>query len=281
MKLCERGIIGLDVPLVDYSSFQMLQGDPRVEQITARHVLSHQSGFQNWRTPDEPLKINFDPGSDFLYSGEGYFYLQSVISKLTGRINSDKCGTYEANVKVCATDISDFLQENVLVPFKMRSSAYAWSEIVAKNQASAHDSEGASFVKSHPTDIDMARYASSGGLLTTANDYANFLVALFSPRDNDPFRISKKSLEEMLRPQVQLREDQKIDSADAWALGWAVQQRRGGNVIVHSGGQSGFRSLTMASVTKRNAFVMLTNSDRGGFVLYNEELGKVLNRLFG
>ena len=72
MKLCEKGTLALDEPLNRYLPKPFLEGDPRLGLITARHVLSHQSGFQDWRTSEVPLKINFNPGTDFMYSGEGY-----------------------------------------------------------------------------------------------------------------------------------------------------------------------------------------------------------------
>ena len=84
----------------------------------------------------------------------------------------------------------------------------------------------------------------------------------------------------MFRPQVRLREDQKIDGASSWALGWAVRERENGNIVLHSGGQSGFRSLMMVSIERKSGFVMFTNGDSGGYLLFNQELGNVLNRLF-
>jgi hypothetical protein len=83
----------------------------------------------------------------------------------------------------------------------------------------------------------------------------------------------------MLRPQVKLDPAAKIDGADSWALGWAVQERPTGDVILHSGGQSGFRSLTMASVQRRSGFVILTNSDGGGRVCFDARLGELLTPL--
>lgn len=64
MKLCEKGILGLDNSLTKFLPEPFLEGDHRLDLITARHVLSHQSGFQNWRTPDDPLKIHFTPGTN-------------------------------------------------------------------------------------------------------------------------------------------------------------------------------------------------------------------------
>ncbi len=83
----------------------------------------------------------------------------------------------------------------------------------------------------------------------------------------------------MLKPQVKLPADQKIDGASSWAMGWAIQERPSGNVIVHSGGQAGFRSLAMASVEKQSGFIILTNGDNGGKVIYDQALQQILDRL--
>ena len=281
MKMCEKGIMTLDEPLTRYSPKPFLEGDRRLDLITARLVLSHQTGFQNWRTPEEPLKINFTPGTDFMYSGEGYNYLQSVVTQLTGKVNPNECGSYEADLKVCATDIGEYMVKNVLAPHGMTSSGYVWNDALGKNEAAPHNLEGKPQPITHRTAIDMARYASAGGLITTAKDFSKFVIGLFTPYESDPYRLNRKSLEEMFRPQVKLREDQKIDGASSWALGWAVRERESGNIVLHSGGQSGFKSLMMASIERKSGFVMLTNGDSGGYLLYNEELGKVLNRLFG
>ncbi len=279
MKLCEKGTITLDQPLSRYLPEPFLPGDPRLDLITARYVLSHQSGFQNWRTPQEPLKINFTPGTDFMYSGEGYHYLQSVVTRLTGYTNPDECGSYEDDLKVCASDIGEFMAKNVLIPFGMTNSGYVWNEALGRNEAKPHDPDGKSLQKGRPTAIDMARYASAGGLTTTAKDFSKFITGLFTPESSDQYRLNGASLEEMFRPQVKLREEQKIDGAGSWALGWAVQERDTGNIVLHSGGQSGFRSLTMVSIERKSGCVLFTNSDNGGYLLYNQELGNVLNRL--
>src|ERR687885_690152 len=110
LKLCERGILDLDTPLTRYTSERILENDPRLELITARHVLSHSSGLQNWRSEKEPLKIHFAPGEKYLYSGEGYSYLQSVVTHLTGHVDMAHCATYEAGLKVCATDFDSYMK---------------------------------------------------------------------------------------------------------------------------------------------------------------------------
>jgi hypothetical protein len=48
-------------------------------------------------------------------------------------------------------------------------------------------------------------------------------MGLFTPKENDRYRLNKHSLTEMAKPQVKLPDNQKIDGADSWALGWAVR----------------------------------------------------------
>ena len=62
MKLCERRVMDLDTPLTTYTPERFLEDDARLDQITARHVLSHTSGLPNWRSKQAPLAIRFTPG---------------------------------------------------------------------------------------------------------------------------------------------------------------------------------------------------------------------------
>lgn len=280
LKQCEKGVIGLDTPLVRYAPSPLTHADPRFDTITARHVLSHTTGFQNIRSGDDPLKIHFQPGSQFDYSGEGYWYLQSILSHLAGRENPNDCGEYEAGVKICATDIDTFLKRNLLVPFGMKASGYVWNDEFARHASRPHDVSGKPLPKSQPKAKDAARYAAMGGLHTTSADYAKFLIEVLNPKPADAYRLNKTSHDEMLTPQIRLKEGEKVDDADAWALGWAIRQRPTGDIILHSGGQSGFRSLTMGSVQCQSGFVMLTNSDNGGNVLFHPALATALTPLF-
>ncbi|HYP07708.1 MAG TPA: serine hydrolase domain-containing protein, partial [Bryobacteraceae bacterium] len=142
MQLCARGAMDLDTPLTKYTPDRVLTGDSRLESVTARHVLSHTSGFQNWRSQGKPLSIAFTPGSKHMYSGEGYWYLQSVVSRLKGRTDAGQCGRYEGDVEVCATDIDEYLRSNVLRPLGMKSSGYEWNEKWRARAARGHDAEG-------------------------------------------------------------------------------------------------------------------------------------------
>lgn len=257
LKLCERGVIGLDTPLTKYAPKPFLEGDARLDLITARSVLSHTTGFQDWRSGAEALKIHFTPGERYGYSGEGYYYLQSLVTQLTGHTSATDSARYEADLEVFATDIADYLKANLLEPFGMTSSGYVWNDTLEKRAARPHDSEGKPLDKKKPTATDAARYAAAGGLHTTPTDYAKFLIEVIAPKTSDAFRLNQASLKEMVRPQV------KVDDSHSWALGWQVIHTKNGDLIQHGGNQKGFHALAAASVERKSGFIIMTNGDNG------------------
>src|SRR5215469_7338418 len=82
LKLIDEGVLSLETALAELEDFA--PGDALAAGITAAHVLSHTTGFPNWRSPEEPLTAHFRPGERFSYSGEGFVFLQRAVERLTG-----------------------------------------------------------------------------------------------------------------------------------------------------------------------------------------------------
>jgi len=120
MQLVDEGILDLDKPvyqylpkpLPEYSNYKDLAGDPRQKRITARMLLSHTSGFPNWRRleDDQKLKIHFEPGSRFAYSGEGIVLLQLVVETIT------------------KVPLEEAMQQHVFRPLGMKRSSMVWHD---------------------------------------------------------------------------------------------------------------------------------------------------------
>ncbi len=99
LTLVDRGVIALDTPIAadldqpltsydseaiapgKYGPYKDLASDDRWRRITPRMALTHSIGFRNFwfLEPDEKLRLHFDPGTRFSYSGEGFSLLQFVI----------------------------------------------------------------------------------------------------------------------------------------------------------------------------------------------------------
>src|SRR5688572_28712783 len=90
MALVDDGTLELDRPLGEYLPEPYLAADDRTASITARMVLSHTTGFPNWREGSDDRvhpsrgapRLRWPPGTRWGYSGEGFSYLQHVVEQL-------------------------------------------------------------------------------------------------------------------------------------------------------------------------------------------------------
>ena len=110
LKLVDEGKLDLDRPLNQYLGNNYdVPNDQRINLITARHVLSHSSGFPNWRPQDSTnLPILFKPGEKFSYSGEGFVYLSKVMEKIT------------------SVKFDEYIKKTVFDPLQMKQSSFIW-----------------------------------------------------------------------------------------------------------------------------------------------------------
>jgi CubicO group peptidase (beta-lactamase class C family) len=242
VKLWEKGVLDLDVPLTKYTA-RRVTSDPRIELITARHVLNHTTGFPNWRQGKD-LPIEFTPGSRNQYSGEGFSYLQSVVEEITRR------------------PFATFMQDDVLTPLGMASSRIGFIDGTdyAKQVARRHDQNGARIPDNPVTPAEraegIARYGAAAMLMTTPGDYAKFLLEYLDPRPGDAFRLSEASRAEMLRPQIT-----KTDNT--WeGLAWALERHEGTPMLfTHAGQDAGYYCFTAGSTERRSGLMVMLNGD--------------------
>ena len=154
LKLCESGILNIDKPLSGYFSDYKSIIDSRLSSVTLRHVLSHTSGFHSANLmKGELLKLQFDPGSQFAYSGESFRYLAAIIEHITG------------------VPLEKYILEHVFQPLKMNDSSFVWEDRFEEQAASPHDRKGRPTEKWKP-----ASAVASFSLHTTASDFAKFMI---------------------------------------------------------------------------------------------------------
>ncbi|WP_298735652.1 serine hydrolase [uncultured Chitinophaga sp.] len=121
-RLAERGVIDLDKPLYLYLPYPDIAYDERYKLITAKHVLTHRTGFPNWRSmnADGKLDLKFTPGTDFGYSGEGFEYLKLVVEKITGK------------------KVEQVLQEEVIAPTGLYHTFFSRNDSLRRMVAAGH-----------------------------------------------------------------------------------------------------------------------------------------------
>ena len=244
LKLVDQGKLGLDVPLSTYLPKPYIDSDDRLVKITARIVLSHRTGFRNWRGDGNPLAIYFPPGERFSYSGEGFIYLQHVVEQIEGK------------------PLNDVMTQLVFTPLRMASSSYVWHADFDERTATGHDGDAM------PQDLWKPKDAGAASTLnTTAHDYALFVAAILN-------RVGLKpsTLREMETPQIAVdpectnctdRTPKQLSKNIFWGLGWGIVRNRNSETLWHWGDNGAFKCFVIADPAHKSGMVMFTNSQNG------------------
>jgi CubicO group peptidase (beta-lactamase class C family) len=159
-----------------------------------------------------------------------------------------------------------YMKARLLRPFGMTSSGYQWTDALGKRMARPHDPNGKPLDNAKSDAANVARYGSAGALLTTATDYAKFVIEVIDPKPSDAVRLKPDSVKEMLRPHVKLEQSQYPSS---WALGWQIFHNPNRDFIFHGGDNRGFHCGACGSVEGKRGFVVMTNGENGAVILRN------------
>ena len=263
MQYVQEKVIDLDKPLVEYlkkplpdykiigrrRGYHDLKNDKRYEKITARMCLTHTSGFPNWRwfEADKKLKIIFDPGTRYSYSGEGLYLLQFVIEQVTGK------------------DYETISKERVFTPMGMPNTSQVWQSRFDSSICYGHN------IKGEPYELMKWKEASAGGSMsTTLDDYTKFYTAFINRKG-----LSKKSLRTMTSTQVRIRSRRqfgplaRLDSTEndniqlGYGLGVGVFKTPYGNAFFKEGHDDGWGHYSICFPGKKIAIIIMTNNDNG------------------
>lgn len=236
LKMYERRLLDLDTPLTEYLPEPYIPAEPRLKLVTMRHVLSHTTGFPNWRPRGKPLKILFTPGERFSYSGEGYVYLQRVIEHLSRQT------------------LAEYIRVNLLEPFGMHSSSYVWTDAYERG-AEGHDREGKPLGRPKSSEANAA-----ASLYSTPTDFAKFIIEILQPSKKDAYHLSEDMVEEMLKPQI------SVYFSISWSLGWGIQHSDDGDSFWQWGQgyrEGSFQAFAVGFKEQGLSVVIMTNSANG------------------
>lgn len=190
MQLVEEGRLDLDStidrylpqPLPSYPAdpkygpWQDLAGDHRWRRLTPRILLTHSAGFANFAfvEPDGRLRIHFEPGSRYAYSGEGLILLQFVLEKGLG------------------LDVGVEMQRRLFDRFGASRTSMMWRADFAANLADGWKADGT--VEPHD---ERSKVRAAGSMDTTIADLARLAAAYVRGEG-----LSPRGRAELTRPQL-------------------------------------------------------------------------------
>ena len=295
LQLQEEGLLNLDDPVNDYLPFFDVQYPSSTSKpVTIRHLLNHSSGlpdnvpavvgwmhYEDQPTKDQTAflaevlpayaKLNFEPGTQSVYTNVGYMVLGAIIEKVSST-------TYE-----------EYIRQHILQPLQMNHTDFLYTDSMANDAA----------VGMHPLlDIQSAflpffygnrmsgliREVKDGnlwfyriladsnpptGLIGPAQDLGRFEIAFLNGGEMDGTRLlSEESIRIMTYENYLSATSQQMDQG-IQGLGWEICGEGENVCLDHGGGGPGFGNAIRLLPNQELGFVLTANStliDRDGIM---------------
>jgi len=273
MQLAQEKILDLDKPvyqylpkpLPEYEGYEELGSDSRYKQLTARMLLSHTSGFANLRffEPDRKIRIHFQPGSRYAYSGQGLLLLQLVVEAITKQ------------------PLKALMRMRVFEPLDMARTSMVWEEHFESDFANGYDEYGRLLGPQRRKNADAA-----GSMQTTPRDFALFMLAMLQGKG-----LSKPTRDLMFSPQIQILSKRQFptlatETTDdnksirlSYGLGWGLYWTPYGKAFFKEGHDEGWRNYAVCFEDQKSCIVIMTNSSNGEGI-FKELLETLLRNTF-
>jgi CubicO group peptidase (beta-lactamase class C family) len=260
MMLVDEGRLKLDQPVASmlprplpdygnldaYGNWGDLARDDRWERITARHILTHSTGFANFSfiEPDGKLKFHFAPGARYAYSGEGIILLQFALEKGQG------------------IDVGADVQRRIFTPLGMNNTSLMWRPDFARNLADGWKADGS--IEPHD---ERSRARAAGSMDTTIADMSKLAAAVvrgwgLKPATRRAFSASQAAITSRQQFPTLLPEAAPEDrwpglSSGLGVISFTGPQGRG----FMKGGHNDSTANTMVCIEARRRCVVILSND--------------------
>lgn len=249
MSLVDKGILDLDQNIESYLKNWKIPKNPytKTTPITLKMLLSHTSGMinnnykgfpQDKDIPSlnmvldgigkyKPAQIDTMPGVRYKYSNVGYGIIQRVVEDVVGK-------PFEVVMK-----------EEVFTPFDMTNSTFKRRKKSQNSKISYAYNRKGEIVDGYWYNAGIK---ASGGLWTTAEDLAKFMIKM-QQKFSDSERL------EMITP-----------VKATYGLGFNIKGEKDSIVFYHSGKNVGYTNFMIGYAQRGDGIIVLTNADNGGYL---------------
>ena len=220
--------------------------------ITIRHLLHHTSGLRDWvqslviagvgmedvisfrhilKMARHQNTLNFEPGSEFLYSNTGYNLLAEIVETVTG------------------DSFREWTDTHIFKPLGMTNSHFHDDhQMILKNRAYSYQAvENGEFKHA----VNNTTALGSSSLYSTVEDLAKWILNF------DNTGIGEQTVIEQMHQRGVLNNGEQIK----YALGLNIDTYRDLQTVGHSGSWRGFRSHLMRFPDQKFGVVILCNLD--------------------
>ena len=237
MALVQQGKLDLDAPVGTYlTRWALPESKFDNNKVTVRRLLSHTAGLtdglgyagfapgaavqsleESLKRPADAspgasgtVKVGYEPGSEWRYSGGGYAILQLLIEEVSGE------------------SFEGFMQRIIFRPLGMVRSSYGWTPAEGSTLATFYDTD------SKPSTHYRFSAVAATSLYTSVSDLTRFVQAHLPGKNGEPIGrgvLAPATIKEMWRPHASKYGE------DIWGLGTILyaSNNDGGFVVGHDG----------------------------------------------
>ncbi|WP_171022362.1 serine hydrolase domain-containing protein [Thalassotalea litorea] len=191
--------------------------------------------------------LNFNPGTDYMYSNSNYFLLAKIIEVVTNK------------------SFREFTTENIFEPLGMHHSYFNddHTEVIKLRASGYWPSD-----KGYALAFNTMDIVGASGLYTTNKD----LQIWFSNFMEEPLGSDSKSLFQELVKVGRYRNNERLH----YAYGLEVDRFNGLYRVHHGGGDAGYRAMSMMFPEEKTAFSILCNNGYVNTMNLAQKLTKVI-----
>ena len=249
LRLINKGVLGLDDTLAEYWVDPDLLDDKRHKLLTPRIVLTHRTGFSNWRymEDDNVLRFHTTPGETFGYSGEGMEYLRRFVEKKTDK-------RFEL-----------WVQELVFDPLDMQDSAVVANERFTAQLVAPRSADGELL---EPNINPPGAANAADDFFTTIEDYARLLLSVAgNPGEQNKLDTLKQQIQSDIANDQNFRcvglNGLECPDAYGFGLGWLIFDYRDHKLVWHGGNDQHEHAVGYIDPVSGNGAIVFANGSTG------------------
>jgi CubicO group peptidase (beta-lactamase class C family) len=272
MQLVEQGKIDLNAPVQTYIPWFTLADQQAASHMTVQHLLGHNSGLSDLQYLEIVHLANSASiedgvrdlrrarpiapvGSSFHYFNPGYATLGFIIEQVSGQ-------SYET-----------YIQEHILEPLEMN---HTFTDPILAQRNGLAQGYSLMFGFAIPRQQVFRRYGLPAGyIMSTANDMANYLIAMNNHgRFGDARLLSVAGMLALHSPS---------GPGNFYAKGWMIGQYRGLRLIQHGGATEFFKHEALMLPERGLGLIMMVNQGYlpSAIYVYNPMALGILDLILG
>lgn len=252
LQLVGQGKISLDEPMHPYWVDPDVKDDPRHKLLSPRMVLTHTTGFLNWRYANENNKLAFvhEPGEQFGYSGEGFEYLAKFLENKLGK------------------PFPEIVKEQIIDPLQIENTSITVNKDYFGQIAQSKLENGNTlepYCRPNGWCPQQGSWSAADALVISVEDYAKFLKHAMNNSHYSQQLAQQRNGMQSTSEEFKAVDCERVGEAlcpieQGYGLGWQVLDYGDYQVVGHGGSDWSETAISYYYTDSKDGFIIFLNA---------------------